>query len=51
VIELYCLNEVSCTVREQKYVNDFLFQHTKFFADFYEGSDGLVQMFLFVGSR
>ena len=51
LIELYCLNEVSCITREQKYVNDFLLQYTKFFADFDEGSDGLVQMFLFVGSR
>ncbi len=42
---------MSCITREQKYVDDFLFQHTKFFADFHESSDGLVQMFLFMGCR
>ena len=40
---------MSCITREQKYIEDFLFKNVQFFANFNEGRDGFVQMFLFMG--
>jgi hypothetical protein len=40
---------MSCTTREQKYVKEILFKNVQFLTNFNKGSNGLVQVFLFMG--